>query len=171
MAAPKKKQIVVTKYNLDKDEIFLTMNDTKYQIMELKKKKEYVKTVYGPTKNETDKPIFIPYRQLKCSKINDIPLQFLKKTLKINNISFFLEVLNVNDQSKDILAKFEIGPKREGWITRDYQTMEIISIPVDSSNDNDESKKDQVIFSFEYPIKGGKLLTKTKELKKVKKQN
>lgn len=62
--------------------------------------------------------------------------------------------------AEDATATFEIGPKREGWITRDYQKMTVTARPIDS-----DSAEDQVQFTFEYPIKGGKLLTKTKQLK------
>mmetsp|Transcript_39743 Transcript_39743/g.35140 ORF Transcript_39743/g.35140 Transcript_39743/m.35140 type:complete len:158 (-) Transcript_39743:4-477(-) len=157
MAAVKEKTVVVTKYDVSNKDVILEMDDKKFQIVEVKKKKEYVKTVYGPKQNKTDKAIIIPYKLQSKKEIGKIPTKFLKTKLKINNISMFMEII---DDDKDATATFEIGANREGWITRDYQKMTITARPIDS-----DSEKDQVQWSFEYPIKGGKLLTKTKEIK------
>ena len=100
----------------------------------------------------------IPYKLQSKSKIGKIPVKFLKSQLKINNISMFMEIDGIT--AEDATATFEIGPKREGWITRDYQKMTITARPIDS-----DSEQDQVEFKIEYPIKAGKLLTKTKAIK------
>ena len=70
-----------------------------------------------------------------------------------------MEVYDDGNEHEDISATFEIGANREGWITRDYQKMTVTGRPMD------DSEQDHVEWSFEYPIKGGKLLTKTKEIK------
>eukprot|EP01084_Bolivina_argentea_P097776 175761_1 len=165
MAEQKKKVVVTKKYF---ENVILNVDDTKYEIVEVKRRKEFVKTVFGPHNNETDKPIYVPYKKTKMDKINDVlPLKLLKNDLKIKNISFFIETLDPSDnddnKADDILATFEIGPQREGWITRDYQRMVLIGYPVDTGSYIEENKRE---WKFEYPKKGGKLLTKTRPLKK-----
>ena len=159
-AKKSKKHVIVTTYSFK--DVTLEIDDTKYEIIEVKQKKEYVKTIFTK-KNYADKAISIPYRKMKKETVADkIPIKFLKTKLKVNNISFFLEVLddgNANDY-EDILATFEIGAKRKGWITRDYQQMTVIGRPI-----NSQSEQDHVEWSFEYPLKGGKLLTRTQQIK------